>query len=183
MGKGLWANIHAKRERIAQGSNEKMRKPGSKGAPTDKALKESQAPSRMSSPLNSHQGPCWDGWVRDHSKEPKTDGSCVKPKGASRKSALNMLGVSPLNIKEEAYEKQNKKMRSDHKKETGKDLGSRQTTGKGSRRVSFACRFGGMAGGMTDDNGEPSKLAMALKKWGFSSKGEATSFCNANKES
>jgi hypothetical protein len=100
-----------------------------------------------------------------------------------KKSALNMLGVSPLNIKEEAYEKQNKKMRSDHKKETGKDLGSRQTTGKGSRRVSFACRFGGMAGGMTDDNGEPSKLAMALKKWGFSSKGEATSFCNANKES
>ena len=100
-----------------------------------------------------------------------------------KKSALNMLGVSPLNIKEEAYEKQNKKMRSDHKKDTGKDLGSRQTTGKGSRRVSFACRFGGMAGGMTDDNGEPSKLAMALKKWGFSSKGEATSFCNANKES
>lgn len=39
--KGLWANIHAKRERIAKGSGEKMRKPGSKGAPTAKALKES----------------------------------------------------------------------------------------------------------------------------------------------
>jgi len=31
---GLYANIHAKRKRIASGSGEKMRKPGSKGAPT-----------------------------------------------------------------------------------------------------------------------------------------------------
>lgn len=31
---GLYANIHAKQERIKAGSNEKMRKPGSKGAPT-----------------------------------------------------------------------------------------------------------------------------------------------------
>ena len=40
---GLWANIHAKRKRIAQGSGEKMRKPGSEGAPTAKALKDSQS--------------------------------------------------------------------------------------------------------------------------------------------
>jgi hypothetical protein len=32
--KGLYANIHAKRERIAAGSKEKMRKPGTKGAPS-----------------------------------------------------------------------------------------------------------------------------------------------------
>ena len=38
---GLWANIRAKRKRIAEGSGEKMRKPGSKGAPTAKALKQS----------------------------------------------------------------------------------------------------------------------------------------------
>lgn len=37
--KGLYANIHAKRKRIKAGSGEKMRKPGSKGAPTDKAFK------------------------------------------------------------------------------------------------------------------------------------------------
>ena len=40
--KGLYANIHAKRKRIASGSGEKMRTPGAKGAPTAKALKESQ---------------------------------------------------------------------------------------------------------------------------------------------
>jgi hypothetical protein len=41
MKQGLYANIHAKRERIKAGSGEKMRKPGSKGAPTAKAFRES----------------------------------------------------------------------------------------------------------------------------------------------
>ena len=36
---GLWANIHAKRQRIKAGSGERMREPGSKGAPTASALK------------------------------------------------------------------------------------------------------------------------------------------------
>lgn len=40
--RGLWDNIHAKRERIKHGSGEHMRKPGSKGAPTDAAIKASQ---------------------------------------------------------------------------------------------------------------------------------------------
>jgi hypothetical protein len=38
---GLYANIHAKKERIAAGSGEKMRKPGDKGAPTSKDFKDS----------------------------------------------------------------------------------------------------------------------------------------------
>jgi cysteine sulfinate desulfinase/cysteine desulfurase-like protein len=37
--KGLYANIAAKRERIKEGSKEKMRKPGTKGAPTASAFK------------------------------------------------------------------------------------------------------------------------------------------------
>ena len=39
---GLWANIHAKRKRIAAGSGERMRKPGEKGAPTQAGLKSAQ---------------------------------------------------------------------------------------------------------------------------------------------
>jgi hypothetical protein len=39
--KGLYANIYAKRKRIAAGSGEKMRKPGTAGAPTAKAFRES----------------------------------------------------------------------------------------------------------------------------------------------
>ena len=38
---GLYDAIHAKKKRIAEGSGEKMRKPGTKGAPTKKAFKES----------------------------------------------------------------------------------------------------------------------------------------------
>jgi hypothetical protein len=37
---GLYANINAKRKRIAEGSGEKMRKPGSAGAPTAKQFKQ-----------------------------------------------------------------------------------------------------------------------------------------------
>jgi hypothetical protein len=42
MKNGLYSNIHKKRERIKEGSGEKMRKPGTKGAPTAKAFKESK---------------------------------------------------------------------------------------------------------------------------------------------
>ena len=40
MPRGLYANIQAKRRRIAAGSGERMRKPGSKGAPTAKAFRK-----------------------------------------------------------------------------------------------------------------------------------------------
>jgi hypothetical protein len=39
--RGLYANIHAKRKRIAKGSGERMRKPGTKGAPTAQAFRDS----------------------------------------------------------------------------------------------------------------------------------------------
>ena len=38
---GLYSNINAKRKRIEEGSDERMRKPGSKGAPSARAFKES----------------------------------------------------------------------------------------------------------------------------------------------
>jgi hypothetical protein len=42
MPKGLYANIHAKRKRIAAGSGERMRAKGAEGAPTDKAFKKAK---------------------------------------------------------------------------------------------------------------------------------------------
>jgi hypothetical protein len=44
---GLYENIHAKRERIAEGSGEKMRRVGSKGAPTAQAFKDSSKTVKM----------------------------------------------------------------------------------------------------------------------------------------
>ena len=83
---------------------------------------------------------------------------------------------------DKSYEKSNRKMRSEYTSETGKKLGKRLTSGKDKRRVSFACRFAGMAGAMKDPKGEPTKKAMALKKWGFGSVGAAKNFCNKNKK-
>ena len=45
---GLYANIHAKRERIAKGSGERMRAPGSKGAPTEASFRKAKKTARSS---------------------------------------------------------------------------------------------------------------------------------------
>ena len=97
--------------------------------------------------------------------------------------AYDNRSVGPLKITDEAYERRNKKMRAKHKKETGKTLGSRQTSGTGKRRISFACRFAGMKGSMKDSKGRPTPYAKALKKWGFGSREAAASFCRKHKKS
>jgi hypothetical protein len=47
---GLYANIQAKRERIKSGSGERMRKPGSKGAPTAEAFRDSAKTAKKIKP-------------------------------------------------------------------------------------------------------------------------------------
>jgi hypothetical protein len=49
MKEGLYANIQQKRARIKAGSNERMRKPGSKGAPTREAFVKSAKTARKTS--------------------------------------------------------------------------------------------------------------------------------------
>lgn len=49
MKEGLYANIHQKRARIKAGSNERMRKPGSKGSPTREAFVKSAKTARKTS--------------------------------------------------------------------------------------------------------------------------------------
>jgi len=51
---GLYANINAKKARIAAGSGEKMRKVGSKGAPTAADFKKSAKTAQRS--LSSYGG-------------------------------------------------------------------------------------------------------------------------------
>ena len=92
--------------------------------------------------------------------------------------AYNNRSVGPLKISEKSYNKQNRKMR----KETP-GMGSKLTSGTSPRRISFACRFGSMKGGMKDKDGSPSKLAKALKKWGFGSKEAARNFYRKHKKS
>jgi hypothetical protein len=52
---GLYANIHAKRKRIARGSGEKMRKPGSSGAPTAEAFSNSKKTAKKINPRRMYE--------------------------------------------------------------------------------------------------------------------------------
>ena len=83
---------------------------------------------------------------------------------------------SPFPITESAYEESNQKMRKENP-----GMGKRLTSGTNKRRVSFACRFAGMKGPMKEANGEPTRKAKALKKWGFGSVEAAKNFCQKNK--
>lgn len=67
-------------------------------------------------------------------------------------------------------------------KAEGSNLKAPVKSGTNPRRVSFAARFGGMAGPEKKPNGEPTRLKLALKAWGFSSKAEARAFANKNKK-
>ena len=87
--RGLWDNIHAKRERIKHGSGEHMRKPGSKGAPTDAALKASQ---------NESADPCWTGYKQIGMK--KKNGKSV-PNCVPVKEERTVLGTIKKVVREE----------------------------------------------------------------------------------
>jgi len=50
------------------------------------------------------------------------------------------------------------------------------------RKVYFAAQFACMDGDMKKPNGEPTRLSLALKKWGFGSKESARKFANNNKQ-
>ena len=77
----------------------------------------------------------------------------------------------------------NQKGREFFKRKEGSNLKRPIKSGTNPRRVSFAARFGGMAGSMKDSKGRPTRLALALKAWGFSSKEQARSFAKKHKKS
>jgi len=76
----------------------------------------------------------------------------------------------------------NAKGRASYNKETGGHLKAPVKSGVNPRRVSFAARFAAMAGPMKKPNGEPTRKALALKAWGFSSPAAARSFANKHKK-
>lgn len=67
-------------------------------------------------------------------------------------------------------------------KAQGSNLKAPLSIGTSPRRVSFAARFAGMKGPMKDAKGKPTRKALALKKWGFSSVSAAKAFANRHKK-
>ena len=70
-----------------------------------------------------------------------------------------------------------------YNRKEGSNLKAPVKTGTNPRRVSFAARFGGMKGSLLSKSGKPTRLKLALKAWGFSSKEAARNFANRNKKS
>jgi hypothetical protein len=71
----------------------------------------------------------------------------------------------------------------DHFKKTeGSNLKAPVKKGTNPRRVSFAARFGGMAGPLKDAKGEPTRLQLALRAWGFRNKESAKKFAARHKK-
>ena len=122
--RGLWDNIHAKRERIKRGSGEHMRKPGSKGAPSNSDFKT--ASEGYISIGQGGKSP-YDRWgdkrpdtitLGNDSKREKRDKEEAGPKRSKR---IN----DRLTVKEtveEARKSAWNKMASATKKHAGKDL-------------------------------------------------------------
>jgi hypothetical protein len=164
--RGLWDNIHAKRKRIKNGSGERMRKPGSKGAPTADALKAAaesveaqfdlieEVVEELAMLHNLDSEIVWEQFEQLSDEELLE--YAVDAKGhKSSTGGLTQKGRDAYNAK-------------------GANLKAPVTTPpsklkKGSkaanRRKSFCARMGGMEGPMKKPNGEPSRKALALRKW------------------
>ena len=88
--RGLWDNIHAKRARIKAGSGERMRKPGSEGAPSAADLKASQTeamdPGLEDELMSQRQGESGKKWrverhgktISTHSSKDEADAKAMK---------------------------------------------------------------------------------------------------------
>jgi hypothetical protein len=134
---GLYSNIHAKQERIAHGSGERMRKPGSAGAPTKEAFVESAKTAKKAT----------GGSVKHDEPISKTT------TGKSRHYLSTKEGAGMTEAGRKAYNAKN-----------GSHLKAPQPEG-GSRKKSFCARMSGVPGPMKDENGKPTRKAAALKRW------------------
>lgn len=130
---GLWDNIHAKRERIKRGSGERMRKPGSKGAPTKQNFVDAQEQAIEETAA----------WTRKAGKNPEG--------GLNRKGIASYRRENPGSKLSMAVTTKPSKLDPDSK--------------AAKRRKSFCARMSGVDGPMKKPNGEPSRKALALRKW------------------
>jgi len=67
----------------------------------------------------------------------------------------------------------NQKGRDYYKRKTGANLKRPVKSGDNPRRASFLARMGNMKGPERDEDGEPTRLLLSLRRWGASSKADA----------
>lgn len=167
--RGLWDNIHDKKKRIAAGSGERMRTPGSEGAPTDAALKASQNEELSA----DQQFDLIEELIQDLAEEHGVDAELVWE---------DLESVDDAELLEAAVDAKGHKSSTGGLTQKGRDaynakganLQAPVTTPPSklkagskaaNRRKSFCARMGGMEGPMKKPNGEPTRKALALRKW------------------
>ena len=137
---GLYSNIHAKRKRIASGSGESMRQPGTKGAPTEKAFVKSAKTAKMKT------GGSTAAWTRKEGKNPA--------------GGLNAKGVASYR-----REHPGSKLKT---AVTTKPSKLKAGSAAANRRKSFCARMSGMKKVNTSAktaNDPNSRINKSLRKW------------------
>jgi hypothetical protein len=174
--KGLWANIHAKRKRIAAGSGERMRKPGEKGAPTASALKAAQesfktgetAERQSRNPnVSSSRFDGTDSLVGVYKKS--TPGQIVKR--VVKEAAVDSKGYksSTGGLTQKGRDHYNSKSGGNLQAPVTKEPSKLKKGSKAAnRRKSFCARMGGMKKRLTSAKtarDPDSRINKALRKW------------------
>lgn len=183
--RGLWDNIHSKRERIKKGSGERMRKPGSEGAPKPEDLKRSQSEqytgaekvSKNSDDASSRfigtdsltdvykkQTPGYTKTIKRVVKEHCGCKDDLKETEAWQRSKYKNPegGMTKKGVEVYRREHPGSKLKTAVTTEPSKlKPGSKPAN----RRKSFCARMKGVDGPMKKPNGEPSRKALALRKW------------------
>lgn len=169
--RGLWDNIHAKRKRIENGSGEKMRKPGSKGAPTDADFKAASESIELSA---EEQFDMIEEFVEDLAQKNNVESEVIWE---------DIESDDDVELYEYAIDAKGHKSSTGGLTQKGVDAYNRKTGGNlqtavttppskldpdskaAKRRKSFCARMSGVDGPMKDEKGRPTRKALALKKW------------------
>jgi hypothetical protein len=170
--RGLWDNIHAKRKRIKAGSGERMRKPGSKGAPTAQALKQSAESVEdifdliedviedIAKENNVDSDVIWED-LKDISDEELLEVAAWQRKeGKNPEGGLNQKGVDSYRRENPGSKLQTAVTTKPSKLKPGSKAAN--------RRKSFCARMGGMKKRLTsaETARDPdSRINKALRKW------------------
>jgi hypothetical protein len=171
--RGLWDNIHAKRKRIKAGSGERMRKPGSKGAPTAAALKASQTEEveeifdliedvieDIAKENNVDSELIWEDLKDIPDEELLEVAAWQRKEGKNPSGGLNAKGVASYRRENPGSKLQTAVTTKPSKLKAGSKAAN--------RRKSFCARMGGMKKRLTsaETARDPdSRINKALRKW------------------
>jgi hypothetical protein len=171
--RGLWDNIHAKRKRIKSGSGERMRKPGSKGAPSKQNFKDSMSEDveelfdiiedvieDIAKDNNVDSELIWEDLESIPDEELVEVAAWQRKEGKNPEGGLNAKGIA-------AYRRENPGSKL-QMAVTTKPSKLKPGSKAANRRKSFCARMGGMKKRLTSAKtarDPDSRINKALRKW------------------